>query len=602
MGDFVLSLGAAGSQALGQAAGFLQFYPDMRIHRFDYPEFSLLLSSSDDPQLWAPFASADKSLLVALAGRIALDQKQWDAAAQIAGQGGLACKFISHLYSASGIAAVETLSGNFVILLFDRPARKLFLVTDRWGLFPAFRYRASGGHLAFSSHPDALADAVGESRNWDLTSFAEFILAGKLSAPFTYYRTIRALPVASTTTLSFQPNAPVADQTRTYFHFKPQPLPAEKTDQLADEFAAAFRQAVTKRTLPLLGKSAVALSGGLDSRTVLCAAPDRHALLTFSFYDQENLEFRIAKSIAQAAGAEFVPLKRTFDYYGDHALLGIRISAGMGCIASNHFLGFRPRLRDLGIQNLLTGCYCDYLFKGLALNKRVSPWTTQESLSPFDFGYYADRFTSNTDLGMAVQERLEQSFPTQFRGFNNESAILKIEHQRVFPLSYEADNAERSIPQRTMGWYVPIADNGLMEVFLNMSCSMKLNRRLFGKVVKRVCENGISEIPDANTGVPISASPFREALHSHLRRAGDLWSKLNAKATSGSWPDWGSYVRRSRVIQSLWSNPSSGAKEVFELVLGKEGFKSEVGAYRGKLLGVFLQLFTLKLWFDQRPQ
>jgi asparagine synthase (glutamine-hydrolysing) len=648
MGDFLLALGTADDRALGQSAEFLRFYPDMRVDRFAYPEFSLLITSADNPQLWAPFASPDNSLLVALCGRVALDQKQWESAAQIAGQGGLACKSISQRYSASGIAGLETLSGNFVIALFDRPARKLFLVTDRWGLLPAFRCDA-GGRLLYGSHPDALADLAGESRNWDLTSFAEFILTGKLSAPFTYYQKIKALPVASTTTLSLnlgapvtgrrfplspsegeragvrgpswswrsgaqsasngpgvlslQPNPLVAEQTRTYFHFQSQPQPPEKTEEVAEQFAAAFRQAVAKRTLPLLGKSAIALSGGLDSRTVLCAAPDRQALLTFSCYDQENLEFRIARSVAQAAGVEFIPLKRPFDYYGDHAALGVRISAGMGCIASNHFLGFRPRLRELGIQNLLTGCYCDYLFKGLALNKRVNPWTTRERLNGFDFSYYFGHFHSSTALGAQVRQRLEDIFPAELRRYDTEAVIQTVEQRRMFPLAYEEDNAERTIPQRVMGWYVPIADNDLMDVIQNMSCAMKLNRSLFAKTVGRICGDAISNIPDANTGVPVHASLLREASSAHLRRAGQLLEKLRpSNATGGSWLNWGYYARHSKVVQSLWASPSPDALDVFRQVLGHDGFSPDPAAYDGRRLWLFMQLFTLKLWFDQRSR
>jgi asparagine synthase (glutamine-hydrolysing) len=602
MGDFLLALGPADDRALGQSAEFLRFYPDMRVDRFAYPEFSLVVTSADDPELWAPFVSPDSKLLVALCGRIALDQKQWESAARIAGQGGLACKFISQLYSASGIAGLETLSGNFVIALFDRLARKLFLVTDRWGLLPAFRCDAAG-RLLYGSHPDALADFAGESRNWDLTSFADFILTGKLSAPFTYYQKIKALPVASTTTLSAQPNTLVAEQTRTYFHFQPHPLPPEKTGELAEEFAAAFRQAVAKRTLPLLGKSAIALSGGLDSRTVLCAAPDRQALLSFSFYDQENLEFRTARSIAQAAGVEFIPLKRPFDYYGEHAALGVRISAGMGCIASNHFLGFRTQLRELGVQNLLTGCYCDYLFKGLALNKRVNPWTTRERLNGFDFSYYFGHSRSSTDLGARVRQRLEGIFPAELRRYDTEPIVQAVEQRRMFPLAYDEDNAERTIPQRVMGWYVPIADNGLMDVMQNMSCAMKLNRSLFAKAVGKICGDTISSIPDANTGVPVQASLLREASSAHLRRAGRLLQELKpSPATNGSWLNWGYYARNSTVIRSLWSSPNPDALDVFRQVLGKDVFSPDPAAYDGRRTGLFLQLFTLKLWFDQRSR
>jgi asparagine synthase (glutamine-hydrolysing) len=603
MGDFLLDLRASEERAPGKAAEFLKFYPDMRVDRLEYPEFTLLVSSADNAQTWGPYSAPDGSLFAALCGRIALDQIQWDEAAKMEGPGGLASKFICKSYVQGGVAAIEGLSGNFVILLFDRLALKLFVVTDRWGLFPAFKLHAGAARLVYASHPDALADAVGESRNWDLTSFAEFILTGKLSAPFTYYRNIKALPVASTTTLSFTRSREVAEQTRQYFQFEFRPHPERKLDELAEQFAAAFRKAVAKRTLPVLGRSAVALSGGLDSRTVLCSAPNRQALTTFTCYDVENREFRIAQSIAREAGVEFVPLKRGFDYYGDQAASGVRISAGMGCIASNHFLGFRDKLRELGADNLLTGCYCDYLFKGLALNKRVNKWTTTESLDSFDFSYYFGHFNSNTNLGAAVRRRLEDIFPSELHRYDSESAVLAVERRRMFPLCYEEDNAERTIPQRTMGWYVPIAENDLMEIILNMSCSMKLNRRLFARMVEKVCGGTLSHIPDANTGAPVNASALREALHVHLGRVEALYRKLlPSNATGGSWLNWNFYANQSRVIQDLWSSPCPAAREVFEMVLGKDGFQPDIRAYEGRRIYLFLQLFTLKLWFDQRPQ
>jgi asparagine synthase (glutamine-hydrolysing) len=282
--------------------------------------------------------------------------------------------------------------------------------------------------------------------------------------------------------------------------------------------------------------------------------------------------------------------------------LGVRISAGMGCIASNHFLGFRTQLRELGVQNLLTGCYCDYLFKGLALNKRINPWTTRERLNGFDFSYYFGHFHSATDLGAQVRQRLEGIFPAELRRYDTEPLVQAVEQRRMFPLAYEEDNAERTIPQRVMGWYVPIADNDLMDVLQNMSCAMKLNRRLFAKTVGRICGDTISSIPDANTGVPVSASLLREASSAHLRRAGRLLGKLKpSNATSSSWLNWGYYARHSSVIQSLWAAPTPDALDIFRQVLGNDAFSLDTSAYEGRRLGLFMQLFTLKLWFDQRP-
>jgi asparagine synthase (glutamine-hydrolysing) len=596
MGDFLLDFRPREKRACEQAGAFLKFFPDMFVENFDYPEFGLVVTSSDDRWIWAPFISTDGSLLVVLSGRVSLEQRDWNAAEKVEGAGGLACKFIADAYRKKGIAGVQALSGNFAILIFDRAARQFFIVTDRWGLFPTFRF-ASGAALAYGSHADALADAVGERGNWDETSFAEFVLTCRLMAPNTYYARIKAVPVASSITISLQRG--VGEQVRQYFDIAHRPWSENKVEDLAEEFGVAFKKAVTNRTLPFLGRSAVALSGGLDSRTVLCAAANRQDLITFTCYDEKNREFRIAREIAQVTGAKFIPLKRPFDYYGENAALGVKISGALGCIASNHFLGFRGQLNELGIDNLLTGCYCDYVFKGLAINKAYTRWTERESVGGFKFNYYGPRYPSDTPLAQKLAERLEQTFPADLRKYDSEQRVMQIERTRMFPLSYEEDLAERTIPQRVMGWYPPIGENDLMEVHLKMSCAMRLNRALFVRMVKRVCGPKVCAIADANTGAPVDASLLRETFSSSWCRVEDLVRRLSgSKTTGGSWPNWKVYANQSPTIRELWSRPNAMADDLFVKVIGKDRYKKEIGAYED--VYQFLQLFTLKVWLDQR--
>jgi len=596
MGDFLLDFRPKEKRACHQAGAFLRFFPDMKVDLFDYPEFGLVVTSSDEQRIWGPAVAQDGAFLVALCGRVALDEGEWIAAGRIPGAGGLACKFIGDVYRNKGIAAVEALSGNFAILIFDRSAQRFFIVTDRWGLFPAFRF-ASGSALAFGSHPDCLADAVGEGSNWDETSFAEFILTCRLMAPNTYYSKIKALPVASTVKVSIA-NGECREESRQYFQIEHRPWAEHKVQDLAEEFAAAFRKAVTRRTLPLLGRSAVALSGGLDSRTVLCAAPNRQDLITFTCFDEENRELRIAREIAAATGAKFIPLRRGFDYYAENAVMGARIGAGMGCIASNHFLGFRREFHELGIDNLLTGCYCDYIFKGLALNKRVNPWTRQESVSSFQMQFYGPNYESRTELANAMWSRLEDFFPEKLKKYDAEQSILQIERMRMFPLSYEEDLPQRLIPQRCMGWYPPVGENALMDVHLKMSCAMRLNRDLFLRTVRRVCGAAVCAIPDANTAAPLNASVFREAVSSQWCRGEGLLRRLKgSKATSGSWPNWKVYANQSPTIRELWARPNADAHDLFTRILG-DRYKKQISDYED--VYQFLQLFTLKVWLDQR--
>ena len=602
MGDFLVDFRPPAIRQMASAASRLQFFDDMHVTLIEEPEFSLVLTSPDEPKLWGPFQSLDRGVMVGLCGRIALDQGQWKDAQQLAGEGGLACKFIHQCYERGGAEQVGALSGNYVVLLFDRRARQLLVVTDRWGLMPAFKHDAGQG-VVFSSHPDTLADAVGEGRNW-FTSLAEFILTGKVSFPFSYYQRIEALPVASITTVALEATGRGSGATARAALFQiplRSPQPEAKIEELAEELVAGFRKSALKRTLPMLGRPAVALSGGLDSRTLLCATSQRQNLLTFCCYDEENAEFVPAQAVAREAGVEFLPLLRNFDYYADHAEGGVRISSGMGCIASNHFLGFRKELRSAGADNLLTGCYCDYVFKGLALNKRVSRLRLDEELGLFNHEHYAPHFQFDTLLAARVRERLDAAFPFAQGQLLSEAEILRVEQKRMFPLSYEHDNAQRTVPQRVLGWFVPVAENDLLDLYLKMSSTLKLNRSLFRRMAQLICGQRMSAIQDANTGARLDASQLGHAMHYYLKGIKRRFvQRKEAIATDGSWPNWPYYVTHSHKIKSLWHRPNGVASELFEQVLGKDRFFTKIGAYQGRNIWLFTQLLTLKLWLDQR--
>src|ERR1035438_2041779 len=112
MGDFLLDFRPPAERRMAAASSFLKFFDDMHVTIVEKHEFSLLLTSSDEPRLWAPFQSADGNYLVALCGRVALDERDWDEALASAGDGGVVCKAIANRYRAGGIKNLECLNGN----------------------------------------------------------------------------------------------------------------------------------------------------------------------------------------------------------------------------------------------------------------------------------------------------------------------------------------------------------------------------------------------------------------------------------------------------------------------------------------------------------
>ena len=602
MGDFLLDFRPPAERRMAGAASFLKFFDDMQVTVVEKNGFSLLLTSSDEPRLWAPFQSAEGNYLVALCGRVALDERDWDEALASPGDGGVVCKAIANRYRAGGIKNLECLNGNYVAFIYDSVASKVHIVTDRCGMLLAYEGLSSEKPLVFGSHPDALAFALGEDQNLDVTSLAEFLTTGRLTFPFTYYRNIRGMAPGCIHTITLQHGAAEYDSKRRYFAFDFKTDRGGSDGELPEQLAMAFRNAVRRRTAPRLGKTAIGLSGGLDSRVILSATMERSHIQAFTLFDEENVEFKTAKSLADACNVTLVPIRRDFDYYGNSAELGVKISGGTGCIASNHFLGIREHLVRSGVQNLLTGCYCDYLLKGLALNTAEQKITRSDQLADFKFEFYRPCFWSKTAYRNQVEARLRNLFPECSKGRLSPEDWLKVECKRTFPLAYEGDLAQRVIPQRVMPWFLPIADNEIIDVYLRIPSRDKLNASLFKKMVSILCDERVLRVPDSNTGAPVNASEARYSFHRYFSA---LSNRIHDKvfpglATRGSWPNWTFYLRHSGVIQSLWRRKNGIAQDVFGDILGVDLFKKPVSEYHGREVEFFLRLLTQKLWLDQR--
>jgi asparagine synthase (glutamine-hydrolysing) len=551
--------------------------------------------------MWAPYASPDGSVFVALAGKIALDEGEWQKAEKAPGAGGLACKAIFEKYQSEGSKALESLNGSYVVIIRDSRLRVVFIVMDGAGMFPCFIGRDAGGGTVICSHPDVLANALECGSRLDRVSLAEFLMTGKVSPPHTYYSEVAALDFGCVHAVDLNTTLPFLSKSHRYFDIR-YPLNAKVNEwEFAEELAAAFRVAVQRRVSRRFGDTAVTLSGGMDSRAVLCAALQKMPVRVICFFDEKNFEYGIALRIARECNVELLPLQRDFDHYGNTAALGVKIYGGMGNILNNHFLGFRPAFKDLGVGNLLTGFYCDYMFKGLGLDRRTHPVTRLDQLAPFTYNWYRPCYWYDSPLAVKARERLEEIFPPAIQKDATPEGRLERERRRLFPLSYEPDNAETTIPQRVLPWDLPTVDADLLKVYGRMPPGGKLNCSIYSKTVELMCGRRVADIPNANTGARVGAQGFELVLHCYVAGLQNRLAKHFRKkiTTRGSWPNWEHYLHHSPVIRELWLQPNALASELFREILGYNPFERPIEMFCGHD-GVeqFSRLFTLKVWLD----
>ena len=600
MSDLFIDFRESNKRRTSTALEFFKYYEDIQTRAFNYKDFSLVLARGDDWSVWGPYETPDKEVFVALAGRVAFENEEWEDAGKIIGEGGLACKKLYKMYKNGGLSALNNLNGAFVVFISDVGSGKSYIILDRCGVFPLFSADNPDKRYIFGSHADLLAKVLEYQCDLDKSSLAEFLITGKVMFPNSYYKNIKALESGCSYTIDMHSQNSQSMGKNRYFNFKFNIDHGMTKTELAEELKKAFEKAVRRRTNTRFGQSAISLSGGLDSRALLYASDRRDLLWAFCFYDDNNIELDVAREVARSAGAKFIPLKREFDYYGDSIEMGVKISGGTGNIFNNHYLGFRNTFKSIGIDNLISGFYCDRLFKGYVMNKKVSRILRTVKFSKFKFESNQRFVWPNKEYDEHVKDRLEAAFIREIRCDDSDLSLLKVEQKRIFPLYSESENPTVNIPLRVIGSFLPSVDNDIINVYLKTPARYKLYPTMYAQMVEMLCGKEASMIIDANTGTIVNPSKLSLVMNLYKRAIQRRIYKLRGTfATDGSWPNWVYYINNSKKIESLWMKDRNMSEDMFIEILGINPYIKSLREYARNDLDMFVRLVTLKIWMEQ---
>jgi asparagine synthase (glutamine-hydrolysing) len=213
--------------------------------------------------------------------------------------------------------AVSRFVGMFAFALWERRARTLTLVRDRFGIKPMYFAETADG-LAFSSELDPIAGLPDFAGDIDTDALRQYLRYGYVPAPRCIYRRARKLTPGTILTFSrarFEP----AQEVRYYDSLDRARRAADKpfTGRMDDGVEAldeALRQAIELRLLADVPVGAF-LSGGIDSSLVVAIAQTLSSkpLETFSIGSEDRAydESVFARTIAEHVGTEHTSLTAT---------------------------------------------------------------------------------------------------------------------------------------------------------------------------------------------------------------------------------------------------------------------------------------------------
>lgn len=268
-----------------------------------------------------------------------------------------AADVIFHLIREGDHRGLSRINGQFCAAAYDEVSHCLTLITDRNGTFPLYVWKDAQG-VAFASQLYALVGLKRVSKKADSSAVAELFTMQRTLGDKTPVSGVRALPSATLWTISSK-----GDFQSTYWKLEwgaPYFSKRECSELLAD----AIRNAV-HRQVQITDNVGLLLSGGVDSRMVLSAAPPGSlSCWTTASYDS-NPELALAKRIARMFNAEhhacIVAPEATFDVL-DSAVIG----CGGLYPASTPVAAFLPDVDD-AVTTLLTGHGLDYTLRGYYL-------------------------------------------------------------------------------------------------------------------------------------------------------------------------------------------------------------------------------------------
>lgn len=195
-------------------------------------------------------------------------------------------------------AALRALDGVFAAVLYERARHRIHLVTDRFGYGYVY-WRRDGGRLLWSTALPAFAGAQG-TLEIDRQAVRQFLTLGHLLGRRSWFSNVSLLPPGSVLTYDI-----AADSHSVHRYWKWSDLPPlierpdlrEAAHELGRRFTAAVARRCNRETT-----TGVFLSGGLDSRAVLAAAPESAGLHAVTFGQEDSADVVMARHVARLRG------------------------------------------------------------------------------------------------------------------------------------------------------------------------------------------------------------------------------------------------------------------------------------------------------------
>lgn len=467
----------------------------------------------------------EEGRLVAVMDGELYDENRWRAQLAASGrrfQGESQAEALIHGYEQDAVEFFGRLEGKFAAAIWDSAAERLVLVNDRFGMKPVY-YAHVPGKLLFASELKAvLADPDVPRKPW-LRGIAQFFSYGHLLGDDTMLEDIRVLPPAAWLVYDLR-----EDRLSVGRHWRLDRLAGRPTltkAELFDRADAAFEKAVARRVSGP-GRLGIALSGGLDGRTILAAVDhDRVPIRSVCMGVKGSLDHQSAQQLSALSN------------HDHHAyILGPNLLAqferhltNMVYLTDGHYLDqciVVPMLsyyRELGIEILLRGHAGElmHMDKAYSFSLDRAAWKLgdEAALKQWLFGHLRAYMLSGVDAPLlkgVSRLQMESLACESLNACLKQSASVQPLLQRVWHLFVtERLRRETAMSLAMIGSMVetriPFLDSDLLEVLLSAPPDFKVGDAIQSFILQRR-KPAFLDVINSNTGARVGAGLARRRM------------------------------------------------------------------------------------------
>jgi asparagine synthase (glutamine-hydrolysing) len=430
-------------------------------------------------------------------------------------------ELLLHGWTRDGADFVRRLNGCFAAAIWDAGTKTLTLLNDRFGMRPLY-YSHAPGKLLFGSELKTLLADPDLSRAADPRGLAEFFTFGQYLGDTTSFAAISLLPAAGVLTYHVADDRVELSQYAKLGENWRGVSTGNPTDAL-DRIDEAFARSVARCTNGTANLG-LALSGGLDARTILGVIDPAQPVTTVCLGMEGSIDVKCATEMARLTNRKHHTHTLGTQFLADfhrHMHHMVQLTDGQylcQCIV----MPTLPLYRELGIEVLVRGHAGELMHMTKAYNFSLDAETLNLTNAGLDDwlwrrlqahmldGVEGPLFTPafGTDLA-------EQARSSLRRSTKESDGILPPAHRIWHLFVAERIRRETGLSMTEFGSVVetrvPYLDADLIDALMSAPPELKLAETIQSHILRKR-QPSFLNVVNANTGARLDAGPMAKGL------------------------------------------------------------------------------------------